>query len=362
MKQYKLLIIAIIFIPLLSGCLFEDQPVPDPTPADGLVENTPIDINNKQTFNGKYVITDMDIKNLPNNEIMFPYMYGYFNLKENSITGNLDYTYATKYNGYQTKGNFLSDASNTSNIITNNIEVQKDNYTIKLKQPIQISDNGLTYEVKSLIKASDVLSYITDNKELTEDANIVNSTLCDPLVNNSSDKDCSTVIGAMKYVGYYRIENITCNNQTTSETKTYKGGIDFTGEMTASFPNISGTVVVPITTKIQIKNNELKTCLLKKAEQEQNNNLYYSKTDYSINLEGLSIKDVFNKMGLVGIKDKDELIRNTQIIYNPKNNTDFTDVTFGDNNNKVSMRLLIMDNINIQPVRTLEKIPYTTQP
>ena len=132
--------------------------------------------------------------------------------------------------------------------------------------------------------------------------------VCDPTIKNTTDDNsCASINGAMKYIGYYRVEKITCNNDI------YIGGQDFAGEMVAAptlgeDPQNPLDVSIPITLKIQVSNNSnLKDCLLT-TEEQNTGNIYYSNDkflltnkDYSGN-EGLL--GAFSKVGLIGLCSK----------------------------------------------------------
>lgn len=364
MKQYKLLIIAIIFIPLLSGCLFGEQDVPDPKKFNSII-NSPIDKDVLSSYVGKYIVTDMDITyGLQADEKTFPYMNGYFNIKANDVTGKFEYTYASEYDGYQTDGEFMfkdifmpfQDSDISSGL-------QKDNYTIIFNTPIEITANKLTYKIKSLKKYSDTAAVITDNATTTKKENIVYSTLCDPdEQNNASPNSCSSIEGALKYIGYYRVETITCPKEKGTK---YIGGKDFVGEMVAA-PNMDGNtqiVTLPIDLKLQFFNNDLKQCLgttedilLQKNKYiiDTNANNSDTNTGNDSNSGGLSV--IFTKVGLIGLKNVPTGIRISEIDYYPKN-PDFTDATFGTDKHQISMRLKIMKDgqLNNPPVKTLTK-------
>ena len=167
----------------------------------------------------------------------------------------------------------------------------------------------------------------------------------------------------MKYIGYYRIEEITCGNIT------YIGGKDFAGEMTAGADlremETNNIVKVPISMKFQVYDDILKSCILTN-EQTNNNNLYFSEQVYNISLAGgLNLLEIFANVGLLGISAGTEQERTSYITYEPKTQTDkyeFLPMLF--NNNTVSMKLRIMkqqqssNGINLPAPVTLDDIPY----
>lgn len=353
MKQYKLLIIAIIFIPLLSGCLFGEQDVPDPKKFNSII-NSPIDKDVLSSYVGKYIVTDMDITyGLQADEKTFPYMNGYFNIKANDVTGKFEYTYASEYDGYQTDGEFMFKdifmPFQDSDITTG---LQKDNYTIIFNTPIEITTNKLTYKIKSLKKYSDTAAVITDNATITKKENIVYPTLCDPKEKEGLN-NCNIPNNALKYIGYYRVEKITCKKDSIQTE--YTGGKDFVGEMVAA-PTLNGNTLVvtlPISIKLKIDNNDLKTCIFNNTHDT----IFFKETTYNLETKKLEggLTGIFSKVGLIGLEnEQNKDIRITEIDYHPKSDT-FEDITL--NGNKISMRLKIMKDgqLNNPPVKTLTK-------
>ena len=235
-----------------------------------------------------------------------------------------------------------------------------------MHNPITINADNVVYEIKNISKNDDNILMITEN---TNNSNLDNLTindtvkLCDPTISDGSDSDCSGAVGAMKYIGYYRIEEITCGGIT------YIGGTDFAGEMTAGADlgemGTNNIVKVPISMKFQVYNDILKSCILTN-EQANNNNLYFSKQVYNISLAGgLNLLEIFANVGLLGISAGTEQERTSYITYEPKTQTDkyeFLPMLF--NNNTVSMKLRIMkqqqssNGINLPAPVTLDDIPY----
>ena len=123
-------------------------------------------------------------------------------------------------------------------------------------------------------------------------------------------------------------------------------------------------VIVPIVTKFQVVNDELKSCILNQ-NQINNSNLYYQNSAFDIDLAktGGFSASIFANVGLVSVKTDNELERTSYITYEPKN-TDYTDMLF--NNNVVTMKLRIMqqrnptDTIILQSPVTLTNETYFT--
>ena len=341
------------FIVLFGCAALEDKPVPDPIPYDSNI-NTPIDNSKKSTYTGSYIVSGLTVNGLSNSELSFPYMQGYFNIKTNDITGDFEYNYGSKYYGYTTTGNFIYNNTYSPLGLTT---LQDDSYTIKLSTPIVITDNGITYNITSLQKYSDKTADIKQNS--VESDIITLPTLCDPQDTNGANS-CSSVPNALKYIGYYRINSLKCDSNT------YNGGSDFVGEMTAA-PSMDGNtqiVTLPITLKIQIKNNNLENCFYGISNLQPSNNIYLKTTTYLLDTNNMSggLTGIFTKVGLIGLtSDSNVNIRTTQIDYYPKNNdTNFSEMFFGDGSKKVEMRIEIMKQgeLNKPAVKTLDNTPY----
>ncbi len=331
MKKYKvikLLITAILSLTYLNACMFEED-VPDPIKFK--YANTPVSKDNMSSYEGSYIVNNMDITS--ENNIYFPYFAGYVHIIKGD-TNSLEYNYALKpvplNNNEQT--NFLLKTEYQ----TLGLSDIKDNYTLTLNNPIEIKDHNKTYKITSLRKQSDLVVVLDQN---TKEESIVKTyKVCDPDLTDKDKNNCNSVDGAFLYIGYYKIENITCANQI------YHIGTDFIGEMVAT-PSLKDLDVnVPITVKIQVINNSsLKTCLLT-TEQQKNNNLYYTDFVYTLKPKDYSnsLTNAFSKVGLIGLKGEKTDIRTTQIDYYAKDNETFQPILFGDNNNEVTMRLKII--------------------
>lgn len=350
----KLLTFSLLsFIGLMGCAALEDKPVPDPIPYDSNV-NTPIDDTKKSTYTGSYIVSELSVNGLQSGELHFPYMHGYFNIKTNDITGDFEYNYGSKYYGYQTIGNFVHNNIYSSLGIPT---LQEDNYTIKLDTPIVITDNGMTYNITMLQKYSDKIVEITENS--LENDIITIPSLCDPQ-DTAGTNSCSSVPNALKYIGYYRINSMKCDGSS------YVGGQDFVGEMTAA-PSLDGNtqrVTLPITLKLQIQNTNLNNCFYGTSNPQPTNNVYLKTTTYLLdtnNMDG-GLTGIFTKVGLIGLVSEANVnTRTTQIDYYPKNNdTNFSEMLFGDGTKKVEMRIEIMKQgeLNKSAVKTLENSNY----
>ena len=355
MKKNILLILALqIAVSFIYGCAFEEQYVPDPKPAQKL-NYTPIDENNSHTFIGKYMVNALKIANT--NSMYTSYMDGYIQLKL-SPNGSLEYNYDLLYNGYNNDSGYKTSEKDYTKLEQYQI---KDNRTITLNTPIVFKDNKYTYTINSLQKYdNDILSF--DNMTNVNNVFYKTPELCDPTIENG-DESCASVNGALKYVGYYRIEKLTCNSNE------YIGGQDFAGEMVAtpSLNRLPNYVDLPLEIKVQIKTETLKQCFLKTEEQSKNiylkNIEYELKLDNDFKLEKLNAKleNIFQQVGLLGLaSESNKNVRTTEIDFKPKN-PNFTDMKFGNNNNnEVSMRLKIIKQgmAGGIPVKKLDDIPY----
>lgn len=354
MKKNILLILALqIAVSFIYGCAFEEQYVPDPKPAQKL-NYTPIDENNSHTFIGKYMVNALKIANT--NSMYTSYMDGYIQLKL-SPNGSLEYNYDLLYNGYDNDSGYNNDSGyKTSKKDYTKLEQYqiKDNRTITLNTPIVFNDNKYTYTINSLQKYdNDILSF--DNMTNVNNVFYKTPELCDPTIENG-DESCASVNGALKYVGYYRIEKLTCNSNE------YIGGQDFAGEMVAtpSLNRLPNYVDLPLEIKVQIKTETLKQCFLK--TEEQSKNIYLKNIEYELKLDNdFKLENIFQQVGLLGLaSESNKNVRTTEIDFKPKN-PNFTDMKFGNNNNnEVSMRLKIIKQgmAGGIPVKKLDDIPY----
>lgn len=346
MKKNILLILALqIAVSFIYGCAFEEQYVPDPKPAQKL-NYTPIDENNSHTFIGKYMVNALKIANT--NSMYTSYMDGYIQLKL-SPNGSLEYNYDLLYNGYNNDSGHRTSEKDYTKLEQYQI---KDNRTITLNTPIVFKDNKYTYTINSLQKYdNDILSF--DNMTNVNNVFYKTPELCDPTIENG-DESCASVNGALKYVGYYRIEKLTCNSNE------YIGGKDFAGEMVAtpSLNRLPNYVDLPLEIKVQIKTETLKQCFLK--TEEQSKNIYLKNIEYELKLDNdFKLENIFQQVGLLGLaSESNKNVRTTEIDFKPKNPT-FTDMKFG-NNNEVSMRLKIIKQgmAGGIPVKKLDDIPY----
>lgn len=349
MKKNILLILALqIAVSFIYGCAFEEQYVPDPKPAQKL-NYTPIDENNSHTFIGKYMVNALKIANT--NSMYTSYMDGYIQLKL-SPNGSLEYNYDLLYNGYNNDSGYKTSEKDYTKLEQYQI---KDNRTITLNTPIVFKDNKYTYTINSLQKYdNDILSF--DNMTNVNNVFYKTPELCDPTIENG-DESCASVNGALKYVGYYRIEKLTCNSNE------YIGGQDFAGEMVAtpSLNRLPNYVDLPLEIKVQIKTETLKQCFLK--TEEQSKNIYLKNIKYELKLDNdFKLENIFQQVGLLGLaSESNKNVRTTEIDFKPKN-PNFTDMKFGNNNNnnEVSMRLKIIKQgmAGGIPVKKLDDIPY----
>lgn len=350
---FKILTLTIVSSALFFGCAaLEDKPVPDPKPFV-TEKNTPLDINNLDSFIGNYkpsIIVTEPLKT----EIDIDYLNGIINIFPNKTTNTLEYNYAVYNQGYKDNGSLTIQPTLTPlGEVKIDETTEYDRSHITLTNPITITTNGNTYKISALRKIADSMTNVTDStteKEITK-----TYTICDPLeTGTSNDNSCTSPNGAMKYIGYYRIESMTCASNP------YIGGTDFAGEMVVN-PSLAQNldVTIPITYKIQVTHPTLKSCLIKTSSGMDN--LYYSTTSYTLKETDYSggLNTAFEKVGLIGLKDNDVTIRTTQIDYNPKD-TNYSDMTFGDSNNKVTMRLKFMQNstLNLLPVVQIQNTKY----
>lgn len=352
MKKNILLILALqIAVSFIYGCAFEEQYVPDPKPAQKL-NYTPIDENNSHTFIGKYMVNALKIANT--NSMYTSYMDGYIQLKL-SPNGSLEYNYDLLYNGYNNDSGYKTSEKDYTKLEQYQI---KDNRTITLNTPIVFKDNKYTYTINSLQKYdNDILSF--DNMTNVNNVFYKTPELCDPTIENG-DESCASVNGALKYVGYYRIEKLTCDSNE------YIGGQDFAGEMVAtpSLNRLPNYVDLPLEIKVQIKTETLKQCFLK--TEEQSKNIYLKNIEYELKLDNdFKLENIFKQVGLLGLaSESNKNVRTTEIDFEPKNpnfnDMKFDDMKFGNNNNKVSMRLKIIKQgmAGGIPVKKLDDIPY----
>lgn len=347
MKKNILLILALqIAVSFIYGCAFEEQYVPDPKPAQKL-NYTPIDENNSHTFIGKYMVNALKIANT--NSMYTSYMDGYIQLKL-SPNGSLEYNYDLLYNGYNNDSGYKTSEKDYTKLEQYQI---KDNRTITLNTPIVFKDNKYTYTINSLQKYdNDILSF--DNMTNVNNVFYKTPELCDPTIENG-DESCASVNGALKYVGYYRIEKLTCNSNE------YIGGQDFAGEMVAtpSLNRLPNYVDLPLEIKVQIKTETLKQCFLK--TEEQSKNIYLKNIKYELELDNnFKLENIFKKVGLLGLaSESNKNVRTTEIDFKPQD-SNFNDMKFGNNNNEVSMRLKIIKQgmAGGIPVKKLDDIPY----
>lgn len=339
---------------MFTGCMEEKEVMP---PIPYVPEKaTEIDMNNKSTISGSYSFAKFT-QSAPTNIVGINALAGGLLINYDAASGQIQYQYIFKYGGYNNTSAELKLLSEKTVLNENDFTVNDDKYTITFNTPIIYDADGVTYTINSIKKTDDSLTIIDENLNL--DYFIGQTTkLCDPTlpINDEDDKTCG-LNGAPRYVGYYRIDNITCNRID------YTGGTDFAGEMTASADTagLPVSVTVPITIKFQIYNETLKQCLLTE-EQIANNSFFFQNLNYIINLDG-GVPDfsaIFSDVGLIGITSEDEKERISYIIYEPKNE-DYSEMLF--NGNKVQLKLRIMQqgigNENpFQSTVTLDEIKY----
>lgn len=356
----KILSFSILSFIFILGCAaLEDKPVPDPKPYVSDTR-TPIQADKLETFNGNYRALDYTVSNEKTNVLDIYDLKGSLTIQLNNETNTLQYLYGFLYTGYDDTSSNM--AKQTTLIDLPAYTVEADQITVKFTQPLVIQNTytNETYTINSIQKVDDNLKSVTDISTVA-DINYQFS-ICDPFeTGTANDKSCISPNGAMKYIGYYRIETITCGGNV------YTGGKDFAGEMVTN-PSLAANldVTIPITVKIQVSNSSnLKQCLLT-TEQQTNNNMYYTNNDFLLTSSDYSgsLNTAFEKVGLIGLRDNDQTIRTTQIDYEPKDSKTFTDLTFGDGKNLVNMRLkMMLQGVLGEPaVKTLENTPYTTAP
>lgn len=340
---------------MFTGCMEEKEVMPPiPYTPD---KPTEIDMNNKSTFEGSYSFAKFT-QSAATNIVGINALAGGLLISYDNVNKKIEYQYIFRYGGYNNTSADLKLLSEKTVLNENDFTVNDDKYTITFNTPITYDADGITYTINSIKKTDDALTIIEENLNL--DYFIGQTTkLCDPTlpVNNDDVKTCG-INGALKYVGYYRIDNINCNGID------YTGGTDFAGEMTASADTtgLPAYVTVPITMKFQINNDTLKQCILTDA-QIADNNFFFQQINYIIALGGKdpNFAAIFSDVGLIGLTSEDEKERVSYIIYEPKNE-DYSDMLFN-NNNKVQLKIRIMQqnndikNSNQSPV-TLDESKY----
>lgn len=369
-KLLKPLFISLLTFAVLAGCAaLEDKEVQPPIPWE-TEKNTALDINTTSTFMGNYKPSKITLSPLPNAPEI-TYLNAVINIFPNNETNALDYNYAVQKQGYNTTGDFIKNIPFAQ---LSDVEILSDKYTVNLTSPIEIQDGTTTYYVHQLKKINDNMINFTEE---TVAADIIKEyKVCDPTITGTTDDNsCASINGAMKYIGYYRIENITCGNTI------YYGGTDFAGEMVAA-PTLGADpakpldVSIPITVKIQVSNSSsLKDCLLTTEEQAAGN-IYYSNDTFLLTdsdyTGSTGLLGAFTKVGLIGLKTENETERTTQIDYAPKQNTKvenpdgstyFPEKTFGNTGNNATMRLKFMQSgtLNQLPVMEIDNNPYFTE-
>lgn len=318
---------------MFTGCMEEKEVMPPiPYTPD---KPTEIDMNNKSSLSGSYSFAKFT-QSAATNIVGINALAGGLLINYDAASGQIQYQYIFKYGGYNNTSAELKLLSEKTVLNENDFTVNDDKYTITFNTPITYNADGITYTINSIKKTDDALTVIEESLNL--DYFIGQTTkLCDPTlpVNNDDDKTCG-INGALRYVGYYRIDGINCNGID------YTGGTDFAGEMTASADTtgLPVSVTVPITMKFQIFDEDLKQCILTN-EQIANNNFFFQQINYLIILAG-GVPDfaaIFSDVGLIGLTSENEKERVSYILYEPKNE-DYSDMLF--NNNKVQLKLRIM--------------------
>lgn len=348
-----------IFIALLgflTGCMEENE-VQGPRPATPPAGNQVPSTTNPTTFIGNYQITHFEAVN-PANQIDVMALQGAFNMEYYAQSNKLASTYALEYAGYNTSTNNLQRQLEAQLTDMTNIQLYDANaaepYYITFKTPLEITLNGQQYKITTMKKLGDTL-YDINTVTLDNVSNLVR--LCDPTIKDGSEKDCSTPNGAMKYIGYYRVEEITCGG------KTYKGGnTSFAGEMTAHAV-VGNMVNIPITVKFQIaqENTELANCIFGSNTADNPNLLFYNSSIYQVPLSAATnLGATFASLGLNGIADSDnETVRTTMINYLPKkNDTGFTDMLF--NGNKIQLKLKAQQQWSLGNIEQVQKVLTNT--
>ena len=339
---------------MFTGCMEEKEVMPPiPYTPD---KPTEIDMNNKSSLSGSYSFAKFT-QSAATNIVGINALAGGLLINYDAASGQIQYQYIFKYGGYNNTSAELKLLSEKTVLNENDFTVNDDKYTITFNTPITYNADGVTYTINSIKKTDDALTVIEESLNL--DYFIGQTTkLCDPTLpaNNDDDKTCG-INGALRYVGYYRIDGINCNGID------YTGGTDFAGEMTASADTtgLPVSVTVPITMKFQIFDEDLKQCILTN-EQIANNNFFFQQINYLIILAG-GVPDfaaIFSDVGLIGLTSENEKERVSYILYEPKNE-DYSDMLF--NNNKVQLKIRIMQqnndikNSNQSPV-TLDESKY----
>lgn len=333
MKNLSKYVILMVFVTLLSAGCMEDKDVTPPIPYQA-EKATEIDLNNKHTIAGTYSFANFT-QSPKTNIVGINALAGGLVITYDAVN-KIQYQYIFKYGGYNNTAADLKIQSEKIVLNESDFTVNDDKYTITFKTPITYEADGVTYTVNSIKKTDDTLTII--DEQLNLDYFIGQTTrLCDPTlpVDENNDKSCG-ISGALRYVGYYRIDNINCGGAD------YIGGTDFAGEMTASADTtgLPVYVTVPIAMKFQIFNEDLKQCILTE-EQIANNNLFYQNMNYMIDLGGgvPNFSAIFSDVGLIGLTSGTEEERTSYILYDPKTE-DYNDMLF--NGNKVQLKIRIM--------------------
>lgn len=369
---FKYFVLMITFTVILSGCIEEKEvqgPIIPPPPEGNSYPN----VQNPTSLNGTYQVTEF--KNVSGNENLDIFsLQGIYNLEYDPLNNIISGTYALEYAGYSSTGELVRN-DNPTQIEIASVSTYKDIHDISFNPPIELQINGQNLEILKLKKLDDNITDI-NNITLDEINNIVSVKLCDPTFSGLGDMNCSDPLGAVKYIGYYRVEEITCNNRT------YKGGIDtFAGEMTAN-ANVGAQVQIPIKLKFQVKKNntELVNCLFNTSDTNTNPNYtdveqlyHFSDNTFTVPLDAASdLGGTFSQLGLIGIKEGDNITRTTTLLYSPKNNDGewnseekpYTDKLF--NNNIITMKLKIMQQWGLTSsdsisVKNLDNSTYINQ-
>lgn len=353
--------ILMLFVTLLSAGCIEENEIQGPKPAVPPAGNQVPSTDNPPTFIGHYQITDFEAVN-PANTLDVMALQGIFNMDYRAQSQQLAGTYALEYAGYNASDDKLqrqleAQLTDLSNVILYDAGTAEP-YYVTFKTPLELTIGNELYKVSTMKKLGDILFDI-ETVNLSKVSNLVK--LCDPAISDKSDNDCSNINGAIKYIGYYRVEEITCGG------KTYKGGGNtFAGEMTAH-ATMSTMVDIPITVKFQVakENVELANCLFGSVDTNPSLFFYYSST-YQVPLSAANdLTGTFASLGLNGIKDSEnETVRTTMINYLPKNNNaTFSDMLF--NNNKIALKLKVQQQWQLGNIDFIQKIlddtPYISQ-
>lgn len=368
-KQFlKYLTITMAAAFMFTGCM-EDKEVTPPKEATPPEGNQVPALDNPPTFIGSYKITEFEAVN-PANTLDVMSLQGILNMDYRAQSNQLASTFALEYAGYNATNEQLQ--RNLSGILTDLDNVQlfastaAEPYYIMFKNPVELTLGGEQYRIKTMKKMSDTV-YDIETVSLDDVSNL--SRLCDPALRDGSTNDCSTPFGAMKYIGYYRIEEISCGG------KTYQGGNNtFAGEMTAH-AYLSTKVNIPITVKFQVakENTELANCLFGDTTNNSSLLFYYSSA-YQVELSAAdNLGGTFSALGLNGIVDSDnETVRTTMLNYLPKSNEPivhengtitFPEMTF--NGNEIQLKLKVQQQWQLGNIDTVQKIltdtPYIEQ-